>query len=1084
MKQKAKHIAKKAIKYFLEISAGLVALMAICVVGIVLRLSHGPIPLDFFKPFVLETIQKSDFAASITFEESVLQWSEKTTSLQLVLSDISVFNENQLKLGNVKRLGFGISLRALLDGDIRVRDLVIYQPNLYILRNEQGEIHLDLQASGKKQSNDLEKADQQNNKWNLVTVLKGLATPYEQAKKPSLLNYLNSISVVDAEMRLMDMSTQQYWRLPKVNFVFAKIDSGFGGELDFDLESNDRVMNFKTQLLYKLSKEKDKDEIFWGVDVERFYLSDFIKRFDSLSFLEGTTLPLSLHSDVHFSADLKLLNLDMKGKAEKGDLQISDILENKVAIKEFEIEAHYNDEEGIAEIKKANLTLNEALFDVKASWDLNKAQNNVLVTSEFGGFSTKELYNVWPLVAAPGAREWAVSSISEGYVKEGGFKLDATLDLAHKDQVFEVDDFKGSFDYEGLSVKFLPEMPAVTELNGTADFDLNSLTFGVEFAMINDLVIGGGNVKIHNFDYAQHPIELLDINLSPVSGKISNIVTVLDKEPLNIVSRVNRKISDFDGDFKGDVFLSFPLDKDLKMEEVVYKGRASSQNLTVRNAFQDIVFEQGAVDISVDTKELVIKGQGSVDGEQVKDLYLKEDISGEQTPRTHVAFKSKMKTDKISRFTDVLDPYLSGKAFVEFDYKDNRKSGQKIQLKMDLTESHINLNQLLHYTKKEGESLDSSLVINLDSGGNLQKISSLKLSSKKDKVDVSGDIHFTKEGAVQKIKFPSLKIEENDFSLMGQASDLDPTLLEIDITGNSIDIAGLFENDDDFDIEKKQTEDVAASSSTAYEITIDTKNAYAVDKKLFEDFDAFIMRDKNKSIQVLELDTQVRSTESIVNPLKVRYTPQKLTAYTNDAGGVIERLGIYEDVKGGALYLKLLPKTDVGNVMEGQLLIKDMRAVKAPVIARILDAFSFDGISQLFDKEKKGLLFNRIATNVTWDKTPKKEVLKLREGKTKSESLGLTFDGNYYFTTGKAEINGTIVPVSDVNNFLASIPLIGDIITMGAGDSIFAATYTVLKKPDAKDVEVSVNPVAALAPGFLRTLFFEERFDEDTFNDQ
>ena len=72
-------------------------------------------------------------------------------------------------------------------------------------------------------------------------------------------------------------------------------------------------------------------------------------------------------------------------------------------------------------------------------------------------------------------------------------------------------------------------------------------------------------------------------------------------------------------------------------------------------------------------------------------------------------------------------------------------------------------------------------------------------------------------------------------------------------------------------------------------------------------------------------------------------------------------------------------------------------------------------------------------------------------------------------------MQGTIVPAYMLNSALGNIPLIGDLFTGGEGKGIFAATYAVEGPRD--DPEVSVNPLAALAPGFLRELFtnFEPR---------
>jgi hypothetical protein len=63
-----------------------------------------------------------------------------------------------------------------------------------------------------------------------------------------------------------------------------------------------------------------------------------------------------------------------------------------------------------------------------------------------------------------------------------------------------------------------------------------------------------------------------------------------------------------------------------------------------------------------------------------------------------------------------------------------------------------------------------------------------------------------------------------------------------------------------------------------------------------------------------------------------------------------------------------------------------------------------------------------------------------------------------------------LIPAYAINAALNKIPLIGDLITGGdKGSGIFAATYT-YRGPLAT-AEPSVNPLAALAPGFLRRIF-------------
>ena len=84
-------------------------------------------------------------------------------------------------------------------------------------------------------------------------------------------------------------------------------------------------------------------------------------------------------------------------------------------------------------------------------------------------------------------------------------------------------------------------------------------------------------------------------------------------------------------------------------------------------------------------------------------------------------------------------------------------------------------------------------------------------------------------------------------------------------------------------------------------------------------------------------------------------------------------------------------------------------------------------------------------------------------------ALGLTAKGSFDFESDQTDFRGTIVPAYTVNRILGEIPLLGPLLTGGEGEGVFAATYWA--KGKLGDLDVSVNPLAALAPGFLRSLF-------------
>ena len=81
----------------------------------------------------------------------------------------------------------------------------------------------------------------------------------------------------------------------------------------------------------------------------------------------------------------------------------------------------------------------------------------------------------------------------------------------------------------------------------------------------------------------------------------------------------------------------------------------------------------------------------------------------------------------------------------------------------------------------------------------------------------------------------------------------------------------------------------------------------------------------------------------------------------------------------------------------------------------------------------------------------------------------MTSNGVVDLGRDRLDLQGTIVPAYALNSIIGNIPVIGPLLLGGEGQGLFAANYQVTGS--AADPQVSVNPLSALAPGFLRRLF-------------
>ena len=136
----------------------------------------------------------------------------------------------------------------------------------------------------------------------------------------------------------------------------------------------------------------------------------------------------------------------------------------------------------------------------------------------------------------------------------------------------------------------------------------------------------------------------------------------------------------------------------------------------------------------------------------------------------------------------------------------------------------------------------------------------------------------------------------------------------------------------------------------------------------------------------------------------------------------------------------------------------------APAFGKILQAMTLYGLVEAV-QGGSGLTFTRLIAPFTL--TP--DALVLNDARAFSASLGLTVKGRVLRQRPVLDLEGTIIPAYAINSLLGNIPIFGRLFSPEAGGGVFAATFRVRGPIDQPTV--TMNPLAALTPGFLRGLF-------------
>jgi hypothetical protein len=188
------------------------------------------------------------------------------------------------------------------------------------------------------------------------------------------------------------------------------------------------------------------------------------------------------------------------------------------------------------------------------------------------------------------------------------------------------------------------------------------------------------------------------------------------------------------------------------------------------------------------------------------------------------------------------------------------------------------------------------------------------------------------------------------------------------------------------------------------------------------------------------------------------------TATAANAGELLAGLDLVTHMQGGQLRVTgFYNDATPDHALDGTAEISEFRIGNAPVLARLLQAVTLYGLVEVL--RGPGLGFSQLVAPFRLTEA----TLSLANARAFSSSLGLTAKGTADLDQERITLEGTIVPAYFFNSLLGQIPLLGRLFSPEQGGGLFAANYAVRGVLD--DPQVTVNPLTALTPGFLRGVF-------------
>lgn len=179
-----------------------------------------------------------------------------------------------------------------------------------------------------------------------------------------------------------------------------------------------------------------------------------------------------------------------------------------------------------------------------------------------------------------------------------------------------------------------------------------------------------------------------------------------------------------------------------------------------------------------------------------------------------------------------------------------------------------------------------------------------------------------------------------------------------------------------------------------------------------------------------------------------------------DAGAFFRFADLYGRVDGGTFDLQA---SLAGG--PGVLNVRDFLVRNETALDRVRQTTGADANAAAADARRGATRFERLRVAFVQGQGR----IEVKDAVVYGPQLGATLEGVVDYAADSVSLVGTFVPAYSLNNLFSRVPIIGALLTGGKNGGLLGVTFQVTGKTGAPTV--TINPMSAVAPGFLRKLF-------------
>lgn len=740
-----------------------------------------------------------------------------------------------------------------------------------------------------------------------------------------------------------------------------------------------------------------------------------------------------------------------------GDILIpGDAGEPPLRLDRISLQGSYRQDTGLIDIAVGQILGPSVKIALSGDIQLGDSSPAVAIGLAAAPTTASAFKHLWPKFLLPDIRQWAASNVRSGTLNSFQMTLDikpGVLAAMQPGQNLPDEALYIETTFADALVTPLPDFPTLAGMAGTLKVTGRTAFLQADTARVDTShgpmhLAGSYRMPDTNLRF---PNAQLVLSTDGSLAAISELFTQgkLGPNPLPPII----KASALQGTVVADARADFTIGPPEMVPPPVVRVSGDLKDVTIANLVAGKALENGNFQISRDAAGSSLKGEAKIAGAPAK-IEMFDGGPGAGKRREVIA---SLMLDQASRTRFGFPSNAGIKGNVDVKVRMGLDEGMPIEMQADLASTTID-GMVPGFKKKAGAP--GKVALNVLKAGDVTSLQDLVLEA--GPVLVKGSADIDGGGELQSARLSTYRLNAGDDIRV--SVDRSNDRLKVAIAGSSFDLRPLMndlfsgkageENSVDLDL------DLTLGSGVGY-------NGETVSNLRMS------MARNGDRVRGLDVKAdRIGGGRLTVTPAGEAGT---FIATGTDAGSFFRFLDIYGKGIGGRFNLQLTADKGMSGVLEIEnFQVKGEKAIAAVTGSSAIRTQASGGRNPEMQAVTDPSIVQFTKLRMTFDRNGGK--LAIRDFVLWGPQIGLSLEGTLDFSQDKVNVVGTFVPAFALNNLFSKIPVIGFFLGGGSTEGLGLLGVTFRVGGVLSSPTLTINPMSAVAPGFLRKLFeFRQR---------